>query len=544
MNCSALVERELRLAIRRPGGGYGIRLLCAWAATAAAFGLLFVWSAWRPGAGFGRQFLQVLAAGGYMAVLLFGMVLTADAISRERREGTLDLLLLTDLRIGDVVLGKLLAKMLQPLYGVLAIVPMLEISVLVGGTTAGECARLTLMLANGLFFALAASLLVSSTCQEQRSAYAGTILTILAMSVGIPTLGLVLWNTTANGLWYRCLLLLTPTGPYYFAELYSSGPSWFWAALVSNQLLAWGFIAWTRTSLVRSQSERSIRLARQESQEPPTSLSPAEIGRRAKRGRAPGSPSHSVAGSAEFRNGLGIMALCDRDGWHGALCRGQPSGTVTAEIALVLLGLAHLIVKLAIATDAVHAFGVDKRSGALESLLGTRLQVDEITAGILLNFRRRLVGPITLLFLATASAAAHLLLSGSIVNGALLLGAALVLPLDGYCLAWVGMFQGLVARNAAVALCAALFQVVLLPCAWFLMVKAFFWRSSTVELLTVWAAVALINQCVILSRARAQLREHFRTLALKPYGEKNPRMESEWSPMNWDEEEAAQLAPP
>ena len=139
MNCSALIERELRLAIRRPGGGYGLRMLCAGAATAAAFGLLFVWSAIRSSAGFGSSFVRVLAGGGYIAVLVTGMLLTADAISREKREGTLDLLLLTDLRIGDVILGKLLAKMLLPLYGILAVVPMLEISVLVGGTTAGQC---------------------------------------------------------------------------------------------------------------------------------------------------------------------------------------------------------------------------------------------------------------------------------------------------------------------------------------------------------------------------------------------------------------------
>ena len=80
------------------------------------------------------------------------MVLAADSISREKREGTLDLLLLTDLRALDVVVGKLTAKLVLCFYALLAIVPTLGVSTLIGGTSAGQCARLFLVWMNALFF--------------------------------------------------------------------------------------------------------------------------------------------------------------------------------------------------------------------------------------------------------------------------------------------------------------------------------------------------------------------------------------------------------
>jgi hypothetical protein len=46
---------------------------------------------------------------------------------------------------------------------------------------------------------------------------------------------------------------------------------------------------------------------------------------------------------------------------------------------------------------------------------------------------------------------------------------------------------------------------------------------------------------MFLSSARVKLRRYFRVLALKPFGEKNPHIENDWSPMNWeDQPEASQ----
>src|SRR5215210_1133269 len=46
---------------------------------------------------------------------------TSDCVSEEKREGTLGLLFLTDLKSYDIVLGKLTASSVTAIYGLLAI---------------------------------------------------------------------------------------------------------------------------------------------------------------------------------------------------------------------------------------------------------------------------------------------------------------------------------------------------------------------------------------------------------------------------------------
>ena len=79
---------------------------------------------------------------------------TADCLSSEKREGTLGFLFLTDLKAYDVVAGKLASSSLSAAYGLLAVMPVLTIPMLLGGVTIWDVARLGLVLANTLFFAM------------------------------------------------------------------------------------------------------------------------------------------------------------------------------------------------------------------------------------------------------------------------------------------------------------------------------------------------------------------------------------------------------
>src|SRR5215831_2074206 len=136
MNPLPLIERELRVGARRPSS-FRIRFF-------GALGVLAVWvvlllSDYRSSAG-QRSFhlfmaLSILALG---FCLLAGIFLTADCLSEEKREGTLGLLFLTDLRSYDLVLGKLSATSLHSFYGLLAILPILGLPLMMGGVTLGE----------------------------------------------------------------------------------------------------------------------------------------------------------------------------------------------------------------------------------------------------------------------------------------------------------------------------------------------------------------------------------------------------------------------
>src|SRR5690349_6185004 len=172
-----IVTRELRVASRRgstywqlAGAGLGVLLMGTW--------LYFVMEHQSP-----RQLSMylfgALTAGALFYSLLAGLRATADCLSSEKREGTLGLLFLTDLRGYDVILGKLAATSLNAFYSVVAIVPVMAIPLLMGGLTPGEFGRMALVAINALFFSLALGMVASSVSRSAQKATALTALLLL-----------------------------------------------------------------------------------------------------------------------------------------------------------------------------------------------------------------------------------------------------------------------------------------------------------------------------------------------------------------------------
>src|SRR2546422_9804018 len=182
-----IVERELRVRTRRPTT-YWTRV--AVAAVAAMVGLQeIVLSAGSIGpTSLGQTTFGAVSWVAFMVVCGSAFV-TADSISRERREGTLGLLLLTRLKSYDIVLGKLCAAGATTYYALLGFVPALAIMVLAGGVSGGELGRTALALVNGVFFSLAAGMWVSGLGQSRSSAMRGGLLMIVLFCV-LPRLAL------------------------------------------------------------------------------------------------------------------------------------------------------------------------------------------------------------------------------------------------------------------------------------------------------------------------------------------------------------------
>ncbi|MCX6865272.1 MAG: ABC transporter permease, partial [Verrucomicrobia bacterium] len=156
-----LVELELRAGARRPLF-YWMRGLLALAAGFQGYELLdhymlrpppasgMPWVA--PAGGFitGAVVLHQMSWLLFLATLLMGLV-GADSINRERREGTLGLLLLTDLTPEQIVWGKMLSCGLTSFLVLLGALPALMFPVLAGGVTGSEAAMIGLGLLNTLF---------------------------------------------------------------------------------------------------------------------------------------------------------------------------------------------------------------------------------------------------------------------------------------------------------------------------------------------------------------------------------------------------------
>src|SRR3954471_4305967 len=162
-----IVERELRVAARKRNT-FWLRLIAAMVAfVICAGGLAVMESGWfRASSGVGRGLFAVLSWLTFAAALVAGLFFTSDCLSQEKREGTVGFLFLTDLRGYDVVLGKLATSSLRCFYALLAVLPILATTLLMGGVTVAQFWMTVLALINALLVSLAAGMFISSISRD------------------------------------------------------------------------------------------------------------------------------------------------------------------------------------------------------------------------------------------------------------------------------------------------------------------------------------------------------------------------------------------
>ena len=534
MNLLPLVSCELRVAVRRRSTYY-VRLISGAAAIAISFWGLLIWADWKTPASLGHSLLEALALTGFVGAVLAGLVLTSDCISRERREGTLGLLFLTDLRGADVAFGKLAAKAILPFYALLAMLPALAVCLLVGGVMAGEVVRLALALLNTLFFSLSAALLTSAVCRNQRAAQASAFLMMLVCVPGLPLMGVALSASTTHPVWRQFAYLVSPAGSYLMAfdKGYQAAAGVYWGSLLATHLFAWLCLVLSAFVLPRVFLEKN----RAERQNP-----------RAPRLRSifrDGARQRSLRREDLQRNPMAWLADRDRPRrrwvwsfpavtiglWMGFEL--DPLGNTAAQAGFIAFAAIHVFFKIWLSADASYAFATGRRDGTLELLLLTPLSAREIAGGTLSGFRRRYLAPLLALFLLDMVLAAWLALLGRGPSAILVGAAGAMLLVDSYCLCWVGMLRGLAARDSSQAILATLGRILFLPWLYFAFGAAIFYNSDPGELALLWLFLSGFNDLIFLANSRSVLIEHFRVLALRPFGEKIPRVESKWSPINW-----------
>jgi len=175
-----VIARELRSEARHPFT-YWMRLVAA--AIALGIAVLGSFDRWR-GNWSGSEFFSIVQPTLFSLIWLFAPIMTCDSISRERREGTLGLLLLTLLRPMDVGLAKACSGILRSLSVVLAVLPLLAIALLLGGVSRTDLLRAGLMDAMALLAAIGAGLLASSRCRNfSRAAVLALLYAALALLI-------------------------------------------------------------------------------------------------------------------------------------------------------------------------------------------------------------------------------------------------------------------------------------------------------------------------------------------------------------------------
>src|SRR5213592_4958567 len=249
-----IVARELRVAARRRST-YTLRLLAAAAAFSIILWLCLLPAPGQPPVALGKSLFTALSIMAFGYCLLIGPFITADCLSSEKRDGTMGLLFLTDLRSFDVVLGKWAATSLAGFYGLLAVLPALGIPLLLGGVTPGEYGRVALAVVNAILFSLTAGMFVSALSREQTKAILGSFILVLALSGLLPGLMVLLVKGfLGRGIaGFPPVALASPiyTGQFALETAYRSNPKLFWMSLGTVHALCWVFMTATIVIVAR-----------------------------------------------------------------------------------------------------------------------------------------------------------------------------------------------------------------------------------------------------------------------------------------------------
>jgi ABC-type Na+ efflux pump permease subunit len=470
MTVLPIVARELSVASRRRST-YWIRTGAATLVMMVGT-LFFLLMQYQPPAEVALTLFGILTGGAVLYSLFSGVRATADCLSEEKREGTLGLLFLTDLKGYDVVLGKLAANSLDSFYGAVAVMPILAIPLLLGGVTIGEFQRMGLVAINALFFSLTLGICVSAMSKSARRAGAATFLIILLFAGIAPIIGFwVMYSGRFRAMSSYFFMPSAWTSFYYAFDLnYKPGAKSFWQSQAVVHALGWIFLVAASLIAPRSWKERPAGVQMLRWRERWQLWSFGNLAqRRAFRSRLLDENAFFwLAGRARLKPAsvwavLGLFAC----GWIWGLARFHRDW-LFSPVYLATGFLLNTLIKGWFAIEAGRQIAEDRRQGTLELVLSTPLTVREIIRGQALALRRQFLGPtlallgVELFFLV---ASPYNVEPGDDHAGWVSLWAAsmLMLVADLPALFWVGTWQSLVAKNPHRAAFATLLRIVILP---------------------------------------------------------------------------------
>jgi ABC-type transport system involved in multi-copper enzyme maturation permease subunit len=136
----------------------------------------------------------------FVSIWLFVPLATADAVSRERREGTLALLFLTELRSFGIVVGKVFVHMLRSVSLFLTMAPWLILPLVFGGVGLKDIGMALMLDFTSVLLAQAAGLLASTIPRDWlKSVILAETFALLLLLTMLSVHGTVLKNVVRVG---------------------------------------------------------------------------------------------------------------------------------------------------------------------------------------------------------------------------------------------------------------------------------------------------------------------------------------------------------
>lgn len=535
-----VVERELRTASRRRAT-YWVRFSAAAVAIVLTAWILLFARDSSQASDLGRSVFYGLSFVVFIYCLFAGTWNTADCISEEKREGTLGLLFLTDLKAVEVLFGKLAATSLNSFYGLLAMFPVMALPLLLGGTTLELYGTMVLILLDTLFLSLAVGVCVSVFVQGERAALLWTIIVLAYICAGWWLTGWIcvdrLFGFKGAFEGIESEMIFTWNSP--FTTLFKLWGSMdkpkiddaVWPSLGIIHILGWIFILVAQWKLPHVWKDKADTVTTLRWRQRWKLWTHGDSGQRLKyRQRLlDEAPTFWLGSRHRLKPAMvwlvfGLIGV----GWVWGLIVYANEWMDSGNYVITGL-LLTFILKVWLAIEASHRFNQDRHSGALELLLSTPLDVAEIIRGQLQALKRQFLWPavsvLVILFLFVLSEKAK----GGLVSW--WLGSMAMLVADLVSIAYVGMWLGLKGRYATRASGVTLARVLVLP--WILLiafitlvaVTSRFGGSGRIEdlFLIVWLMLGLGVDIFFGLRARNGLHGQLRDLAASRFESGAPK---------------------
>ncbi len=525
-----IAERELRVAARKTATYHTRFWAVLFALVAFSWQLLTLVRQNRPSTTHGQALFITLSIVAFFYCLFIGARVTADCLSEEKREGTLGLLFLTDLKGYDIVFGKLVANSINAFYGLIAIFPMLAICLLLGGISFSQFAQVVLVLLTTLFFSLSAGIFVSTYNRTERVAMFFTIFLILACAFGPILVGIVL--SSSFGLDDRTMfsVMFTPAMSLLVAFEPATAARFpvfiFSASLITTWILTIIFLRGASVKLPHSWQEKGPK--------PPTSKlknfqlpQPDKV--QANKFRAQALEINpflwlTLRGREKLNHAWGFVIAVIVIWFLGFL--GADNVMWDYDLLFPTLLFIHAFLKIWVTSEACTRLVEDRRNGALELLLSTPLDAKDIVRGQHFALSRQFSGPLLLLVILESLCFVFGILGRGIPlsEKAFLPSAIILLIADFFTLRWVAMWIGLNARNVNRAVLKTSMLVLALPWVIYSLLKSiapFVWMSfvqtgDNIAYPAIWIIVALLTNFILFYWAKSKLLKQFRLLATQP----------------------------
>jgi hypothetical protein len=446
----------------------------------------------------------------------------------------------------------------------LGIVPMISIATLFGGVTGDQITRTVLVLANTMVLSLTVGMFVSTLSRNDRKAAfaAFTLMLVLAFApfaIGYWIATRVSWLPASYiesvnslspiyafifaqidspaSLWGTGLSQILPfvTGPAGAGALLFTGSTAFYMALAKSHAVAWLLLILSSVIVPRICKDRPKGEKRARLSEWWRNLILGDNAKRAalRRRLLDRSPYLWLSGRERFRPALVWALIIPLTGigiWIFLKFE-----IAFYESAMVLLGIVFLVVKVWFTGEVCNRWVEDRKSGALELLLCTPLQVREVIRGQGMALLRQFGWPVVTA--ASLGVVVYLVFTIHIGSGSATKTGRTwvwmnipVLIADLIALRWTAMWLGLRARGLNRAIGGTLGRVLALRFLVYFIIGAIMTVSAWLGMrpaqllpqLSLWLMVALILDAYFWLSSRHKFLKYFRMIAASPSDYENP----------------------